>query len=198
MTLAVTPTFADLPEAASRTIGGEVSLAARAVGGDAQAFGQLIDAHERAALAVAYACCGDADRAADAVQEACLLAWRKRQTLDEPTRFSGWLMSIVRRCAIDQVRRQPKREASGEHVPTVEGGPRPDGSIEQAEVGELIHQALHELDEPTRIAVTMRYYDNRPSRDIASALGCSAAAVDMRLKRARDALRDRLSRWFGD
>ena len=61
------------------------------------------------------------------------------------------------------------------------------------ETGECVRQALDELDDESRLAVVMRYYDNAPAREIADLLGCSPAAVDMRLKRARDKLRERLS-----
>ena len=59
----------------------DATLAARAVAGDADAFGELIERHERAALAVAYAVTRRGAKAADAVQEACLKAWQKRATL---------------------------------------------------------------------------------------------------------------------
>ena len=176
-----------------------VRLARQAVAGDAKAFGDLVANHERAALAIAFGCCGNADRAADAVQEACLLAWRKRAALEDPARFSGWFMHIVRRCAIDQVRRHPaRREAAlGEGADRLPSAPPPEPAADEEE-RDLIRSALEDLDEPSRIAVTMRYYDGSTSRDIAEVLECSPPAVDMRLKRARDTLRSKLGRWFGE
>ncbi len=192
---AVSPTPTEAP---LRTNGVEdrLDLAIAAIGGDASAFGELIDRYERLALATAYGCCRDSTKAADAVQEACLLAWRKRHTLADPAKFGGWLMGIVKRCAIDQVRRGRMRLPPPEVV--VMAAPSADDEAEARERGEQVRLVLEELDEPTRIAVAMRYYDDCPSREIAEALGCSPAAVDMRLKRARDVLRTRLARWFGN
>ena len=178
---------AEAPPPAQAPHDADAGLIERAVAGDTAAFGALIDRHERAALAVAYAGCGDAAKAADAVQEACLLAWRKRATLAEPARFSGWLLNIVRRCATDQVRRNRLRLPPPETVETV-AGPADAESAAEEEAGR-VRAALASLDEESRLAVTMRYFDDRPSRQIADVLGCSAAAVDMRLKRARDRLR---------
>ena len=167
------------------------ALVRRALDGDDQAFGELIDRHERAALAVAYAATRDAASAADAVQEACLKAWHKRHTLEDPRRFGGWLLHIVRRCAIDQVRRaRPAKPLA--LVAEVEVPALPCGAAERLarhEADQRVRQALDALDEESRLAVVMRYYDGAPAKQIAEVLGCSPAAVDMRLKRARDKLR---------
>lgn len=165
-----------------------------ALEGDAMAFGELIDRHERAALAVAYSATRDASLAADAVQEACLKAWHKRASLADPQRFAGWLLHIVRRCALDQLRsRKPVQSLTG-----AEAGPA--GETHDAstpmmkrEEDQRVREALDELDDESRLAVVMRYYDGCAAKEIAQVLGCSPAAVDMRLKRARDRLRQRLS-----
>lgn len=206
MTAAAVTSFTIAPSAVSSTTAsapfrtsGEadrIELAYAAIRGDRQAFGELIERYERVALATAYGCCRDGAKASDAVQEACLLAWRKRETLADPAKFGGWLLGIVKRCAIDQIRRGGMRVPPPEVLPI--STPAPDEDAEARERGDQVRKALDELDEPTRIAVAMRYYDDCPSREIADALGCTPAAVDMRLKRARDLLRTRLAKWFGN
>jgi RNA polymerase sigma-70 factor (ECF subfamily) len=167
-------------------------LVRQALAGDSTAFGHLIDLYERASLAVAYATTRDAAAAADAVQEACLKAWHKRHSLADPERFAGWLMHIVRRCALDQLRtRKPIMALEGVQEPARTEDAA--AGLMRRETDECVRQALDELDDESRLAVVMRYYDNAPAREIADLLGCSPAAVDMRLKRARDKLRERLS-----
>lgn len=167
-------------------------LVRQALAGDSAAFGELIDRYERASLAVAYSTTRDAASAADAVQEACLKAWHKRQSLADPERFAGWLLHIVRRCALDQIRsRKPVQALEGAREPGI--GEDASRRLIRQENDQRVRQALDELDDESRLAVVMRYYDNAPARDIAEILGCSPAAVDMRLKRARDKLRDRLA-----
>ena len=174
---------------ASRTV---AELARAAIAGDRDAFGELIDRHERVALAMAYGHCGDASKAADAVQEACLLAWRKRSSLSDPARFSGWLMGIVRRCAIDQVRRGLMRVPPPESM-SIGDTHHPSEAMEQAERRAQIEAALAELDDTTRVAVAMRYYDDSPSREIADALGWYAGggrhAAQTRSRHAQDQAR---------
>ena len=167
-------------------------LVRQALAGDSAAFGELIDRYERASLAVAYSTTRDAASAADAVQEACLKAWHKRHSLADPERFAGWLLHIVRRCALDQIRSRKPVQAL-ESTQEQGRGEEASRQVIRQESDERVRQALEELDDESRLAVVMRYYDNAPARDIAEILGCSPAAVDMRLKRARDRLRDRLA-----
>ncbi|MEM8872701.1 MAG: sigma-70 family RNA polymerase sigma factor [Planctomycetota bacterium] len=155
-------------------------LVRKAADGDTVAFGQLADRNERAALSVAYAVLGDADLAADAVQDALLKAWRALPNLEAPAAFRGWLLRTVRNAAHDvHRRRRPTMRLVSE--PPVETSP-------DTEVAE----ALARLDEPTRLAVTMRYYEGASSADIAVVLDCSPAAVDMRLSRGRKQLKEML------
>ncbi len=53
----------------------------------------------------------------------------------------------------------------------------------------MIAGALADLDDTARTALTMRYYDRLPSKQIARVLGISPDAVDMRLIRARKRLK---------
>jgi RNA polymerase sigma-70 factor (ECF subfamily) len=54
-------------------------------------------------------------------------------------------------------------------------------------------EALTVLDDVTRSVVVLRYYDNLPSKRIGELLELTPAAVDMRLSRARQQLRQILS-----
>lgn len=189
------PDAEDLPARDAPTDPQHALLLRQAMAGDSGAFGELIDRHERAALAVAYATLRDASLAADAVQEACLKAWHKRHTLADPACFAGWLLHIVRRCALDQLRARKPVQSLVATEPSSPAGVVSDASDElvRRELDDKVRQALEELDDDSRLAVVMRYYDNAPARRIAEVLGCSPAAVDMRLKRARDRLRERLA-----
>jgi RNA polymerase sigma factor (sigma-70 family) len=168
-------------------------LVGRSAAGDRAAFAQLIQFHERTALAIAYGTVGCAATAADVVQEAFLRAWQRLGELDEPARFAGWFGRIVRNLAVDALRRRPRAEVAVESeqlaaVPSAPGADR----LEKDETRRQVSAALAELDEVTRMTVTLRYYQNLSSRQIGELVGLSPAAVDMRLSRARSQLRDRL------
>ena len=170
-------------------------LVLQARGGDTTAFAELIRRYERTALSVAYGCVGDASTAGDVAQEAFLRAWRRLGELKEPDRFGAWLTRIVRNLAADHIRRRPFQQV--ENMEVLEGiepsRSDPTADLDRAEMKHRIDQALHSLDETTRSAVVLRYYDGLPSKRIGELLGLSPAAVDMRLSRGRAELREKLA-----
>jgi RNA polymerase sigma-70 factor (ECF subfamily) len=167
-------------------------LVVRAQRRDAAAFTRLIASHERAALAVAFGVLNDPVAAGDAVQEAFLKVWRCLPELKDPGRFSGWLAQVVRNAALDARRR---RWASAEDVDAAAGLPfvqDPAAGLEQSELRQRLDAALAELDDITRTIIVLRYYDNLNSQQIGQMLDLSQAAVDMRLWRGRNELRQKL------
>jgi RNA polymerase sigma factor (sigma-70 family) len=178
---------------------------------DAAAFAQLIGRHERAALSVAFGVLSDATASGDVVQEAFVRAWERLTDLKEPARFGPWLCGIVRNLAIDSLRRNRHEPRAGSESPALQDLRRDDGhggrrnqhgspgycpdpaeELSQRERQDAVSAALQTLDDISRSAVVLRYYDGLSSRQIGDLLGMAPAAVDMRLTRARRQLRDRL------
>lgn len=169
-----------------------VELVERARRRDAQAFGALAGRFERTALSVAYAQVGDSNRAADVAQEAFLRAWQKLGALTDSARFGAWFCGIVRNIAIDHRRRLRAVDASLP-IDGIQNSRDPSLEIDRTETQGQINAALESLDEVSRTAVVLRYYENLSSREIGQLLDLSAAAVDMRLCRARQELKQRLA-----
>jgi RNA polymerase sigma-70 factor, ECF subfamily len=168
-----------------------IRLVNRARRRDAAAFTALIERFERTALAVAYAQVHDAHRAGDAVQDAFLRAWQELPRLQEAARFGGWLLQIVRNAAIDARRRIRPSVAEFPDLASKDGDPADE--IDREERAAKVKEALAQLDETTRTAVVMRYYEGLSAKEIGAALEMTPAAVDMRLSRARGQLRE----WLG-
>ena len=172
-----------------------VDLVSRARRGDGSAFAELIRRHERLALGVAFGVLHDAQLAGDVVQEAFVKAWRRLDALAQDGSFASWLCGIVRNLSVDQ-RRRKRLAVCGIEEARGEADGRaadPPDEINRREQRDRVAAALQTLDELTRSAVVLRYYDNRSSKEIGELLGLSAAAVDMRLMRGRQALKDKLA-----
>ena len=171
-------------------------LVRRATHRDAAAFAELIGRFERTALALALAGTGDAHAAGDVVQDAFVRAWQRLGSLNDPARFGPWLAGIVRNLAAD-FRRSGRRLRSREDLdavaPTLASHDDPASRLHLDETKRLISQAIESLDEVSRSAVVLRYYEGLTSRRIAELLELSPAAIDMRLMRAREHLRQRLA-----
>lgn len=162
--------------------------------GDAAAFAELIVQFERTALAVAYSVLRDGDLAADAVQDSFLRAWQRLGDLREPERFGPWLCGIVRNQARDAQRRHGRELRARAVVPVAASrADDPAIEIEDREMEGRLMAALDQLDELSRAAIILRYYEGLSTKQIGELLGKAPAAIDMRLTRARQALRRELA-----
>lgn len=167
-------------------------LVRRSQRGDPSAFARLIDRFERSALATAFSVLGDSHAAADVTQEAFLRAWQRLGEVRRPEQFAGWLLRMVRNLSIDAARRRGacKPGELPDSVPAPR--PTPPEEVDQSDERSRIEQALQSLDEISRTAVVLRYYQGLSSREIGEVLSLSPAAVDMRLSRSRERLRELL------
>jgi RNA polymerase sigma-70 factor (ECF subfamily) len=176
-------------------------LVRRAQAKDPTAFAELIGRYERMALSIAYSVLGEASAAGDAVQEAFIRAWERLGDLKDPGRFGSWLSGVVRNGAIDAKRRrrlQPRSmQADPSQAQALAVNERwtadPLDELGRRERHDTLESALAELDEVTRSAVVLRYYDNKSSKEIGDLLDLAPTAVDMRLSRARQQLRRKLT-----
>src|SRR5262245_40072130 len=73
----------------------EHALLERAASGDAEAFDALIRPRLDRLWRVAGAITQNSSDAQDAVQEACVLAWRELPRLRDHAKFDAWLTRIV-------------------------------------------------------------------------------------------------------
>lgn len=141
--------------------------------------------HGRALWAILYSRCCDRELATEAVQEAFL---RLHERPTENVRdMLAWLASVGRNWIIDAQR--SRRRSSFEPMPAADSVGctkfAPEGVALSAEVRQQINEALQRLREEDREVLVLRYSLDWESARIAEALGTSAAAVDMRLSRAR-------------
>ena len=69
---------------------------------------------------------------------------------------------------------------------------------QQAEVKQLLREALEELDEKYRVVFVLRDIEGYSTQETAQMMGISVSNVKVRLLRARLQLRERLTRVLGD
>ncbi len=93
----------------------DAELLRRHVQGDHEAFGVLFARHRERLWAVALRTLGDAEEAADALQEAMISAFRRAGSFRGDSAVTTWLHRIVVNACLDRVRRRVAR-------PTVPAG----------------------------------------------------------------------------
>lgn len=169
-------------------------LVARTLAGDGRAFEELVRRHLKAASAVALGVLGDPADAEDVCQEAFLAALTRLEECRDPSRFSAWLLAIVRNRALNARERRAVRESEPlERVAHAAGEDDPAENALRSERKEKLLAALSGLPPSQREVVLLHDLEGWRHREIADLLGTSEGAVRVRLLQARRNLRARLS-----
>ncbi|HTR56251.1 MAG TPA: sigma-70 family RNA polymerase sigma factor [Kofleriaceae bacterium] len=171
----------------------DTELVAACRRGDRAAFGELIERHQRAVGAIAYAHVRERALADDIAQDAFVAAWSQ---LDhgsgpsdgprDPARVGAWLCGIARNLARQAARRNAKSTALSDALPDVAATPFE--ALGDAEVEALVADALGGVPDAYREVLVLFYYEQQSARDVAAALGIAEAAVHKRLSRGREHL----------
>lgn len=143
---------------------------------------------------LARALTADDATADDVVQETWLAVLRRPpRDVDNPRGFLGTIVRNVVRQRDRGERRRRSREQRSARDDAL-----PDGTalLERAEIHRKLVNALMHVREPSRTALLLRYFDDRPPREIAAALGVPIETVRARLKRGLAQLRAQLDDRF--
>jgi RNA polymerase sigma-70 factor, ECF subfamily len=170
------------------------ALVERAAAGDADAFDLLIRPRLDRLFRMAVAITRNESDARDAVQEACVSAWRELPRLRNRERFDSWIAQILvnacrgllRRRRRVQVREIPADQiyaGAGVHEKLVTAGP-----AEATGEVEAIRRAFERLDTGTRSLLVLHYVEERPLAEIGRILGAPVGTIKWRLSRARRVL----------
>jgi RNA polymerase sigma-70 factor, ECF subfamily len=185
-------------------------LAARAQTGDGEAFSALVELHHRAARRVALAALGNLADADEAVQDACLTAWRRIDRLEDPAAFRAWLLRITWRKALDRrraitswLKRIRTERASEEphepfeNIPAADAAP--DTELLSRERDRVVAQLIRSLPARLRDPLLLAASGEHRYEDIATLLDIPLGTVKWRMLEARRVLRDKLTRLgFGE
>lgn len=124
----------------------------------------------------------------DAVQEAVMKAYAKRDTLRNPVYFKTWVMRILINECYSFLRRQKKVVPMEEQLLEVQVD---FGDYVREEYLDL-YQAIDSLKEKDRICVLLYYIEDYSVKQIAKILGMPEGTIKSRLRRARIQLKDML------
>src|SRR5438128_5841198 len=134
----------------------------------------------------------DVDLAEDVTQSAFVaLAQNARQLADHPV-LSGWLHRTAQNLAVKTVRSDARRRTY-EQEAAMDGlfATEPDADWEQ--IAPHLDAALGELSRADHDALTLRYFERKSAREMATILGTSDEAAQKRVSRAVERLREFLA-----
>ncbi len=174
----------------------EPAVIARAADGDRTAFAQLMEHYQSACYGLAWRLLGDADRAADATQDAFVHAYTAIGSYRGGV-FRSWLLRITANASYDILRRQQRRPSSPLPDPD-EGAPElPDAAAvnpyAEAARGELyrhLERALRKLPADQRTAVVLCDVYGMDYNEVAAMTESALGTVKSRIHRGRLRLRE--------
>lgn len=152
--------------------------------GDVRAFDLLYRRWHPQLLRFAYRLTKNSDDARDVMQEAAMTISRDIHKLRDPTRFSAWAYTIVRRRAVDHIDRSARARKLVCDLPE----PEPETQI-GAETRLSLRQALLHLSEKDQLMLTLFYVEGLCGTEIAAALGIPLGTLKSRLFNARRKLK---------
>jgi RNA polymerase sigma-70 factor (ECF subfamily) len=184
------------------------ALVKKAVRGDAEAFGVLVETYGKfvyhSALRTLRACGGRAEDGEDVAQNAFLKAWRSLSSFRGDCAFSTWLYRITVNCARDHCRSQFRHptvsltttDEEGEEVeidvPVTEGDTVPEDVLVREETVRQVRHAIESLPPEMRAVILLRDMEELSYSAIADLLHLEVGTVKSRLNRARNALKELL------
>ena len=153
----------------------------QAAAGDRRAFDLLYRRWHPRLLRLANRLTGHPDQAQDVLQDAAVTIARDIHKLEDPSKFSAWAYTIIRRRAADHINKAVRQRKSERLVTSTD--------IEISDDDLALRQALSQLPETDRLMLTLFYQDGFLGTEIAAAIGIPLGTVKSRLFKARSKLK---------
>jgi RNA polymerase sigma-70 factor (ECF subfamily) len=168
----------------------------RAKLGDIDAFTAIVEAYHARCVRFARAMLCNPDEAEDMVQETFVRLYRALPRYEERQRFESWLFQILGNCcrtANTAFQRQSSRTThDDEAVERMASSDDPAAQFDH-EWSEAVRRALAEVPEYNREIFLLHYVEGFSYEEVERMTGVKQSALKMRVKRASDQLRTRLS-----
>ena len=159
--------------------------------GDADAFSRFYDLYSfRLYKFLLVLARGDENEAREVCQAVFIKLAKRCDLFEDERRLWAWLCVLAKNTFIDhwRTRQRLSRFISLQELPA-----EPDGHVNpEHRLGEILREALADLPPDERELIQAAYVDKRPLRELADEAGQSYKAVESRLGRLRQKLKERL------
>jgi len=176
----------------------ELNIIQRVIGGDKNAFEELVLANQKNVYNLALKMTRNEEDALDISQEAFLKAFRQLESFRGESRLSVWLYRLTYNLCIDFLRKKPRSKVisityddeSGEsadlEIPDLRN--LPEDNVLRGETRKIIASSINELGGKHREVLVMREITGMSYDDMAATLGVNVGTIKSRLARARTRL----------
>ena len=159
----------------------------RAMRGDHEAFGMLVNLTSDRMFAIATRILRDSHLAEDALQSSLITAWRELPRLRDPDRFEAWVRRLLVHACYAEARRR-KAWAGNVRILPVDGPADGDELLSVAD-RDALDRAFRRLTVEQRAVFVLHHHVGLPLVEIADTLGIPAGTARSRLHYATRLLR---------
>lgn len=187
--------------AAFKQDGTELQLASRLAQGDPAAVVEFVELYADGLYRFVYNQVGSVQDAEDIVQETFIAALKAIHCFRGESKLRTWLFSIAMHKLADQQRDVGRNLATIPHEMALvlqEDDPQPEQALEQAELRQLVRQALSRLPLHYRTALVLKYVEEMSVSEICEVMHRSQKSVESVLVRARRMLSDIIGDGHGE
>jgi RNA polymerase sigma-70 factor (ECF subfamily) len=179
----------------------------RLMAGQDAALNDLMERHATPLFHFLCRMVGNEDDANDLAQETFVRVFKSCKSYRPEQRFSTWLFTIAANLARNHFRwrsRHPNLSLDAENPATEQSlgstlpanTPTPKEAAVTAERAQAVRDAVKNLPEEMREAIVLCEWEERGVAEAATILETTPKAVESRLYRARQILRERLKSWL--
>jgi RNA polymerase sigma factor RpoE len=178
------------------------ALVERVQAGDTKAFDVLVRKYQHKIIKLISRYIHDPTETLDVAQEAFLKAYRALPGFRGDSAFYTWLYRIAINTAknylVAQSRRPPDNDVDPGDAEQFEGHSHlkeyatPEHLLLKDELERTIFQAIEDLPDELRTAITLRELEGLSYEEIAQAMSCPVGTVRSRIFRAREAIDNKL------
>ncbi len=140
--------------------------------------------------------CLNREEAEDITQDILVRAWEQRQTLAGVRSIEAWVLTATQRLAIDHLRQRERQNESLDDRRDDRPDSTPDvqQQIEDEERSHRLRQCINSLPTPQRTVLQLRDIEGHSVAETAAITGLSEDNVKVLTYRARQALKDYLTK----
>lgn len=166
-----------------------VSDVHKAVNGDAEAFGSLVDCHFAAIGKQMRHFSRDATVCDELVQDVFVEAFLSLGTYRSEAPFEHWLSRIATRVGYRHWKQKKKEPIKVQLQDWDAIAPNVD-TLEHSEAADLLFDLLSRLKDKDRLILTLIYFENLDYVEVADRMGWNLTMTRLKTHRARNRLRD--------
>jgi RNA polymerase sigma-70 factor (ECF subfamily) len=186
----------------------ESEVIKRAKQGDHTAFSELVDEYSERIYNLGLRILRKKEDAEDILQETFLTVIQKIDTFDGRSSFFTWIYRIATNAALMKLRKKkpqyvdlpenPDFQESIESKVFIDWSQDASLNVQNAEVKKVLNSAINELSEIYKTVFILRDIEQISIKETGKILNITEENVKIRLRRARQFLRDKLSDYFSE